>query len=106
MASRRAALNRKIQLFRGTLRIEGERCYLAPAAHAKQSVLLFLNVPTGAAFFEGFIAATDFFLNTMKKKSGDRISVRGVKSKMENILVIQFFPQKRGEPTQAKNGDT
>jgi hypothetical protein len=66
-------------------------------------VLLFLNVPTGAAFFEGFTAAIDFLLNTMKKNSGDRISVRGVKSKIENMPVIQFFPQKWGDPAQAKN---
>jgi hypothetical protein len=94
-------LNPKVQVFRGTLRIEGERCYLAPAANANRSMLLFLNVPTGAAFFEGYTAATDFLLNTMKKTSGDRISVRGVKSKIKNIPVIQFFPQKWGELTQA-----
>jgi hypothetical protein len=87
-------VNPKVQVFRGTLRTEGKQCYLAPAASANRSVLLFLNVPTGEGFFEGITAAADFLLNTMKKKSGDRISVRGVKSKIENIPVIQFFPQK------------
>ena len=100
-----AALNSKVQVFRGTLKVEGRRCYLAPAANAKRSVLLFLSVPTGAAFFEGFAAATDFFLNSMKKKSGECISVRGVRSKIENIPVIEFLPQELGEsPDKPKTG--
>ena len=96
-------MNPKVQVFRGTLRIEGKRCYLAPDANANRSVLLFFNAPTGAAFFEGSTAATQFLLNTMKKKSGDHISVRGVKSKIENIPVIQFFPEKWGELIQASS---
>jgi hypothetical protein len=82
--------NSEIEVFKGILRTEGRHCYLVPLVG--RWILLFLNVPTGAGWFEGFAAATGYFQRIMKKNSGDYIEIDGVKFRFEKETVIQFLP--------------
>jgi len=82
--------------FSGILRIDGRNCSLVQmdSQGVSRSCPLFLNLPTGAAFFEGFAAATRNLQDTLKKNDGDRISVRGIKSScIGDISIIQLIPR-------------
>ena len=89
----------KTKSFNGILRVKGRHCYLVNPLAGGQSILLFLNVPTGAAFFEGCLAATHYFQRIVRKGSGDRISINGVKSCFGKRLVIQSLPEFATFPT-------
>lgn len=63
----------------GRLVIRGPLCYLIDDIHSSRAEiqLLLEQLPTGAAWYEGFLAAKDYFANVLGKDNGDRVSFEG-----------------------------
>lgn len=92
----------KIRAFKGILRIDGEHSYLASPVVLGRLTPLFLNVPTGANFFDGFTVATGYFQQVTKKNSGDYIEIRGVKVCFNETTIIQFSGTRDERPYLAR----
>jgi hypothetical protein len=95
-------VNPRLKSFKGTLHIEGSNSYLVISPVDCRSILLFLNKPTGAGFLDGFREATDFLQRSLKKDNGERISIRGVKSRFGGTDVVQFFHDCVSLPTDVR----
>jgi hypothetical protein len=78
-----------VQVFRGTLRVAGDHCHASQWQRSKRGT--FLSLPKGSASFAGFAAAEDYVQGVLKTKSGEIISVCGVRGRLK-IHVIQFVP--------------
>ena len=84
------------QLFSGTLLIKEKSCYVIEETDvgSTKSQLILDTLPTGSGWFEGYSAATNYFVTHLHKKSGDFIWFHGLACEPDGQRMIMVLDQR------------
>lgn len=92
----------KVEVFEGVLRVEDGCSWLVMPNAGGEASALFFNVPTGAAYLDGFKAVTDYLQQKMKKHNGDLISITGIRARLGALSFIELFLQEDCLPSSMR----